>query len=77
MDKRCFIRNFSVSYSLLRAFQQAEFRDDVKRLCNWGSDGEFSMKKNGKRNISQSDWDVIVSLFYDYGIDVVNEEIIT
>lgn len=62
-------KNFSDSYMLLRAVDQDDVREKIKKLCKWRNDGDFSAKKNGKRNIKISHWEIVKSVFANYGID--------
>jgi len=64
---------FNPSYMLLRVTEQSEFRDKVKKECNWGSDDVFGKKKNGNRSMLIEDWKIIKGIFADYGIDANNE----
>jgi len=68
-----FKKSFDNSFMLLRAVDQPNVRDHIKAACGWGSDGTFSMKKNGDRAMDEKDWLIITDIFANYGIDANNE----
>lgn len=60
--------NFKKAYGMLPADKQVEFREKVCNIADWSSQS-FYNKKNGKTPIKKLETHVVISIFYEYGID--------
>ena len=61
-------KTFSAAYGEVAGNRQQLVKEEIKSLCNWGSDQLFSMKKNGTRALTPREESAVEYVFLKEGI---------
>jgi hypothetical protein len=70
-------RSFKRAFDRLKKFQGPTVQKVIMERCEW-SPQLFSMKKDGKRGLSQDESDIIETTFRSFGIDAWSgQELVT
>lgn len=62
---------FSNAYEALPCNMQEQVRKEIREANGW-ADSTFKSKKNGNRNLSDEETEILKTIFAKYGVDYIS-----